>query len=239
MFFFPISDENPTKKKPLISWVIILICVFIFLKYVFEENYIKEQIFISFGMIPALLFGFSELSPSLKVLHPFVTIITSMFIHGGWMHLIGNMTYLYIFGDNIEEVLGKIKFIIFYLTTGSCAALSQAFLDPSSTIPMVGASGAIAGILGAYIIIFPKANIRVFFWFIIFFKIIKIRAVFVLGFWIIIQLISFSGSDVNSGGVAYAAHIGGFISGVILIYFLKRKIIERKKLSKTSLPSSK
>jgi membrane associated rhomboid family serine protease len=104
---------------------------------------------------------------------------------------------------------------------------------------MVGASGAIAGILGAYIIIFPKANIRVFFWFIIFFKIIKIRAVFVLGFWIIIQLISFSGSDVNSGGVAYAAHIGGFISGVILIYFLKRKIIERKKLSKTSLPSSK
>jgi membrane associated rhomboid family serine protease len=125
------------------------------------------------------------------------------------------------------------------LTTGSCAALSQAFLDPSSTIPMVGASGAIAGILGAYIIIFPKANIRVFFWFIIFFKIIKIRAVFVLGFWIIIQLISFSGSDVNSGGVAYAAHIGGFISGVILIYFLKRKIIERKKLSKTSLPSSK
>ena len=239
MFFFPISDENPTKKKPLISWAIISICIFIFLKYVFEENYIKEQIFISFGMIPALLFGFSELSPSLKVLHPFVTIITSMFIHGGWMHLIGNMTYLYIFGDNIEEVLGKIKFIIFYLATGTCAALSQAFLDPSSTIPMVGASGAIAGILGAYIILFPKANIRVFFWFIIFFKIIKIRAVFVLGFWIIIQLISFSGTDINSGGVAYAAHIGGFICGIILIYFLKRKIIQHKKLSKISLPSSK
>ena len=92
MFFFPISDENPTKKKPLISWFIISICIFFFLKYVFEDNYIKEQIFISFGMIPALLFGFSDLSPPLKIIHPFLTILTSMFIHGGWMHLIGNMT---------------------------------------------------------------------------------------------------------------------------------------------------
>jgi len=239
MFFFPISDENTTKTKPLISWLIISICIIIFLKYVFEENYIKEQIFINFGMVPALLFGFSDLSPSLKVIHPFLTILTSMFIHGGWMHLIGNMVYLYIFGDNIEEVLGKTKFIIFYLITGACAALSQAFLDPSSTIPMVGASGAIAGILGAYIILFPKANIKVFFWFIIFFKVINIRAIYVLGFWIIIQLISFSGTETNNGGVAYAAHIGGFICGVILIYFLKGKIIQQNKLSKGSLPSSK
>ena len=239
MFFFPISDENPTIKKPLISWVIIAICIIIFFRYIFEEDYIKEQIFISFGMIPALLFGFTDLSPALKVVHPFFTILTSMFIHGGWMHLIGNMVYLYIFGDNIEEVLGKTKFILFYLITGTGASLSQAFMDPSSTIPMVGASGAIAGILGAYIILFPKAKIKVFFWFIIFFKIINIRAIYVLGFWIIIQLISFSGTSTNNGEVAYAAHIGGFICGLILIYFLKGKIIEKRKLNKGSLPSSK
>ena len=146
-----------------------------------------------------------------------------MFLHGGWMHLIGNMTYLYIFGDNIEDVMGKIKFIVFYLITGTCAALSQALLDPSSTIPMVGASGSIAGVLGAYLMLFPKANIRVFFWFIIFFKIINIRAIFVLGGWIIIQLISFNGTDGNNGGIAYAAHIGGFISGIVLIHFFKNK----------------
>ena len=132
--------------------------------------------------------------------------------------LIGNMTYLYIFGDNIEDNLGRTKFILFYIITGACAALSQAFLDPTSTIPMVGASGAIAGLLGAYVVLFPKAKIKVFFWFIIFFKIIKIRAIFVLGFWIIIQLISFKGSDLNAGGVAYAAHIWlALLSGVILI----------------------
>ena len=115
MFFFPFADENPTTKKPIVSWSIIFICSIIFLNYTFEQDYIKEQIFLSFGMIPAILFGNSELSTTLKVVPAFISIITSMFLHGGWMHLIGNMTYLYIFGDNIEENLGKIKFIIFYL----------------------------------------------------------------------------------------------------------------------------
>ena len=155
------------------------------------------------------------------------------------MHLIGNMTYLYIFGDNIEETLGKVKFIIFYFLTGGCAALTQALLDPSSTIPMVGASGAIAGILGGYLILFPRAKIKVFFWFIIFFKVIKIRAYIVLGGWILIQFISFNGNDLNSDGIAYAAHIGGFISGVILIYIIKNKKKIRHEVSKGSVPNSK
>ena len=169
MFFFPFADENPTKKKPIVSWSIIFICSMFFINYVFEQEYIKDQIVISFGMIPAILFGYSELSTNLKIIPPFLSIITSMFLHGGWMHLIGNMTYLYIFGDNIEETLGKTKFIIFYFLTGGSAALSQAILDPNSTIPMIGASGAIAGVLGAYLVLFPKAKIKVFFWFIIFF----------------------------------------------------------------------
>ena len=239
MFFFPFADENPTKNKPLISWSIILVCFIIFLNYVFEQDYTKEIIFLSFGMIPALIFGYSELSNSLNIIPPIFTIITSMFLHGGWMHLIGNMTYLYIFGDNIEETLGKIKFIIFYLLTGGCAALAQALLDPSSTIPMVGASGAIAGILGGYLILFPRAKIKVFFWFIIFFKVIKIRAYIVLGGWILIQFLSFNGNDLNSGGIAYAAHIGGFISGIILIYIMKNKKKIRHDISKSSVPNSK
>ena len=239
MFFFPFADENPTKNKPLISWSIILVCSIIFLNYVFEQDYTKEMIFLSFGMIPALIFGYSELSDSLNIVPPTFTIITSMFLHGGWMHLIGNMTYLYIFGDNIEETLGKIKFIIFYLLTGICAALAQALLDPSSTIPMVGASGAIAGILGGYLVLFPRAKIKVFFWFIIFFKVIKIRAYIVLGGWILIQFLSFNGNDLNSGGVAYAAHIGGFISGIILIYIMKNKKKIIHKISKGSVPNSR
>ena len=238
MFFFPFADENPTTKKPIVSWSIIFICSLIFLNYVFEQEYIKEQIFLSFGMIPAILFGHSELSSSLKVVPAFISIITSMFLHGGWMHLIGNMTYLYIFGDNVEETLGKTKFIIFYLLTGGFAALSQSILDTDSTIPMIGASGAIAGVLGAYLVLFPKAKIKVFFWFIIFFKVFKIRAFIVLGGWIFIQFLSFSGNDLNSGGVAYAAHIGGFISGIILINIMRNKRT-KPKLTRSSLPDAK
>ena len=238
MFFFPFADENPTTKKPIVSWSIIFICSLIFLNYIFKQEYIKEQIFLSFGMIPGILFGHLELSSSLKVVPAFISIITSMFLHGGWMHLIGNMTYLYIFGDNVEETLGKTKFIIFYLLTGGFAALSQSILDTDSTIPMIGASGAIAGVLGAYLVLFPKAKIKVFFWFIIFFKVFKIRAFIVLGGWIFIQFLSFSGNDLNSGGVAYAAHIGGFISGIILINIMRNKRT-KPKLTRSSLPDAK
>ncbi len=239
MFFFPFADENPTKKTPIISWLIIFACSFIFINQIFDSTYITEQNFLSFGMIPAILFGHSELSGHLKIIPPFLSIFTSMFLHGGWMHIIGNMTYLHIFGDNIEERLGKLKFVIFYLVTGIVAAFSQALIDPTSTIPMIGASGAIAGILGGYLVLYPKAKIKVFFWFIIFVKIIKIRAFIVLGGWIIIQFISFSGTDLNSGGVAYAAHIGGFISGVLLINIMKNKITKKNKTLNGSVPSSK
>ena len=239
MFFFPFADENPTNKKPIISWLIIFACSFIFLKQTSDPMYITEQTFLSFGMIPAILFGHSELSGPLKIIPPFLSIFTSMFLHGGWMHIIGNMTYLYIFGDNIEERLGRLKFIIFYLITGIVAAFSQAIIDPTSTIPMIGASGAIAGVLGGYLVLFPRAKIKVFFWFIIFVKIIKIRAYIVLGGWIIIQFISFNGSDLNSGGVAYAAHIGGFISGVLLINIMKNKTTQKHKILSGSVPNSK
>ena len=239
MFFFPFADENPTNKIPILNWLIIFICSITFLKYIFEHNYVQEQLFISFGMIPAILFGYSELSTQLKVIPAYITIITSMFLHGGWMHLIGNMMYLYIFGDNIEEILGRVKFLLFYFITGIIAALTQALLDPSSTIPMIGASGAIAGILGGYLVLYPKAKIKVFFWFIIFFKVFRIRAFIVLGGWILIQLFSFSGDGFNTGGVAYGAHIGGFVAGAILIKFFHRKKSHIKKSFKGSVPNAK
>lgn len=239
MLFFPFADENPTNKKPIISWLIIFACSSIFLNQIFDPSYITEQNFLSFGMIPAILFGHSELSGPLKIIPPFLSIFTSMFLHGGWMHIIGNMTYLYIFGNNIEERLGKFKFIIFYLITGIVAGLSQAIMDPTSTIPMIGASGAIAGVLGGYLVLYPKANIKVLFWFIIFIKVIRIRAFIVLGGWIIIQFISFNGTDVNSSGVAYAAHIGGFISGILLINIMKNKTIQKNKVLGGSVPDSK
>ena len=239
MLFFPFADENPTNNKPIISWLIIFICSFIFLNQIFDPRYIAEQTFLSFGMIPAILFGHSELSGTLKIIPPFLSIFTSMFLHGGWMHIIGNMTYLYIFGDNIEERLGKFKFIIFYFVTGIVAAFSQAIMDPTSTIPMIGASGAIAGVLGGYLVLYPKANIKVLCWFIIFIKVIRIRAFIVLGGWIIIQFISFNGTDINSGGVAYAAHIGGFISGILLVNIMKNKITQKNKTSSGSVPNSK
>jgi membrane associated rhomboid family serine protease len=155
------------------------------------------------------------------------------------MHLIGNMMYLYIFGDNIEDKLGKAKFLVFYLITGTIAALTQALLDPSSTIPVIGASGAIAGILGGYLVMYPKANIKVFFWFIIFFKVFRIRAFIVLVGWILIQFFSFSGEELNSGGVAYGAHIGGFVSGAILIKFFYRKQRTSNRPFKGSVPNAK
>ena len=235
MFFFPISDINPTQKKPFISWLILFLCVLIF---IFQKNmnFHEEEAFImSYGMIPSVVFNIVELPENLKKIHPFLTLISSMFLHGGWMHLIGNMAYLYIFGDNIEDSMGKIRFIVFYLMCGIFAAFSQALIDFNSITPMIGASGAISGILGGYLVLFPKAKIRVFFWFLIFVRTFNIPAMYVIGGWIFIQF--FNLSDSSSSNVAYAAHIGGFVSGMILILFFKKIISQtKKKLTKGTLP---
>ena len=238
MIFFPVFDDNPTKKKPLICWFIIFLCFIIFL---FQEslNYHEQRkLILSYGMIPSVLLGYNELSFNLVKIPAILTILTSMFMHGGWMHLIGNIGYLYIFGDNIEDCMGRLRFIIFYLICGLIAALSQCSIDINSSTPMIGASGAISGILGGYLILYPKAKVKVFFWFIIFVKTFNIPALYVLGAWILIQFFSFDASASN--GVAYAAHIGGFIAGIVLIkFFKKNNNLKAKKLDFGSLPSSK
>ncbi len=223
MLFFPISDVNPTQKKPYVSWTILVICITIFLSQQLMSFHEEEAFILSYGMIPSVVFQIEELPYKLKKIHPYFTLVSSMFLHGGWFHLLGNMAYLYIFGDNIEDSMGKSRFVIFYILCGVFAAFSQAIIDINSVIPMIGASGAISGILGGYLVLYPTAKIRVFFWFLIFIRTFNIPAMYVIGGWIFLQF--FNLGDSSSNNIAYAAHIGGFIAGIILIMFLKKIII--------------
>jgi len=166
---------------------------------------------------------------------PELTLITSMFMHGGFMHLIGNMLYLWIFADNIEDELGPVKFICFYILSGIAAALTQVFLNTESTIPMIGASGAIGGVLGAYIVNHPKAKVIVLIPLGFFSQIVKIPALYVLGFWFVLQFINSSLSSSEGGGVAYGAHIGGFIFGAVAILFFNKKNKPLPKSSKKNI----
>ena len=228
----PLKDDNPTSSKPIITYCLIIICIFVFLIELASPSYRTGEFFYSYGLIPSVLLGKLKLAPSMYVIPAYLTIITSMFVHGGFMHLIGNMLYMWIFADNIEDSLGKVKFLIFYILCGIGAAMAQVFTDTNSQIPMVGASGAIGGVLGAYLVNYPKAKILVLIPFGFFSQIIKIKALYVLFFWFILQFINSALTNSNGGGVAYAAHIGGFISGVILILFFNKKNKNKSK-SKT------
>jgi len=191
-----------------------------------SQSYKSGELFYSYGLIPSVLMGHDQLPMDLYVVPAYLTIFSSMFMHGGFMHLIGNMLYMWIFADNIEDNLGHIKFLIFYLLAGIGAAMTQVLMDTHSQIPMVGASGAIGGVLGAYLINHPNARVLVLIPFGFFSQLIKIRALYVLGFWFILQFIS------TGGGVAYAAHIGGFVSGMILILFFNKKGRKKNKITK-------
>ena len=229
----PLKDDNPTNTRPIITYCLIAICLLVFIIELSLSSYRDGTFFYSFGLIPSVLLGKLKLSQDLYVIPSYITVITSMFVHGGFMHLIGNMLYMWIFADNIEESIGKIKFLIFYLLCGIGAAMAQVFTDANSQIPMVGASGAIGGILGAYLINYPKAKVLVLIPFGFFSQLIKIKAIYVLGFWFVLQFINSALSTSKGGGVAYSAHIGGFICGIILILiFNKKKIKKNKKIIK-------
>ena len=214
----PLKDDNPTFHKPIVTYIIIGLCVLVFLIQLGSVTYKTGQLFYSYGLVPSVLMGHKELPFDLYAIPSYLTIFTSMFMHGGFMHLIGNMLYMWIFADNIEDSLGPLNFLIFYLLTGVGAAMTQVFMDVNSQVPMIGASGAIGGVLGAYLINYPNAKVLVLIPFGFFSQLLKIKALYVLGFWFILQFIS------SGGGVAYAAHIGGFISGVVLILFFNKKV---------------
>jgi len=209
--FIPIKDDAPTIRKPYLTVSLIVANSLVFLYSVMQGYEGFQMLTFQFGFIPYELIHSRELVPELAV-SPYLTAISSMFMHGGWMHLIGNMLFLWIFGNNVEDYFGPIKFIIFYLVSGLAAIALFTIFGPNSQIPLVGASGAIAGLMGAYIVLHPRARVTVLV-ILFFIQFVVLPAKVVLGIWFLIQLLlSFSGSS-TGGGVAYLAHVGGFVFG--------------------------
>ena len=210
---FPIKDENPTKGKPILTVTLIIVNIVVFLATYLSGQF--DQIIGSYGLKPAEMFAGQRL----------YTIFTSMFLHGGFLHIFGNMLYLWIFGDNIEDI-GRGKFLLVYFGSGIIAGLAQGLLEPNSTVPMIGASGAISGILGAYIVLYPRARVHTL---VGYFGVVMIPAVAFLGFWFVLQVLSASFTLVGaSTGVAYLAHIGGFVAGALMILPVRRAMKKRR-----------
>jgi membrane associated rhomboid family serine protease len=213
---FPIRDHNPSERTPYVTLALIALNVAIFLAGLafLQTDRAISVFYFDYALLPARLTN-GENYPAL---------VTSIFLHGGFMHLAGNMLFLWIFGDNLEDEMGHVPFLIFYLACGIGASLAQVITDPLSQIPTVGASGAIAGVMGGYLLLFPKARVDIFVFFIVFFRIFPIPAWVMLGLWFAIQLFSGLSIDTSMGGVAYWAHAGGFVIGfaVTLPLWLKR-----------------
>jgi len=206
----PLRDTEPSFTKPVVTVMIIVINVFAFFFEIALDEFSHNELMAVFGIVPARL--------------QYSSLITSMFLHGGWMHLIGNMWFLWIYGDNIEDILGHGKYLLFYLACGVAAGLVHVIAEPSSRIPTIGASGAIAGVMGAYMAKFPHSKILTLVPLIIFFTTFEIPAVLILAYWFLLQLFSGVGqigySSAAQGGIAFWAHIGGFVAGYVLIRML-------------------
>ena len=219
----PLRDDNPSRITPLVTISLVVACVIVFVWQLSLGGRGDQQATYSLGLIPSVLFGIHHLPPALVLVPPAATIFTSMFLHGGWMHIIGNMLYLWIFGDNVEDAMGHARFLVFYLTCGVAAALTQALLDPQSTLPMLGASGAISGVLGAYLLLYPRARVLTLVPLGFFSQVVWLPAAFILLLWFGLQLLSNLFTRSGSGGVAFGAHIGGFLAGMLLVGLFKRR----------------
>ena len=201
-YFFPLGIDRPKQRPPLLSYVLMGVMLVAFL----WSRYLEHGT----AMGPSdLIFFPGHGSPW--------TVLTAVFLHVGWFHLLGNMLFLWIFGDNMEDEMGHVGFLLFYLASGIAAGLCQVAADPNSLVPTVGASGAIAGGVGGYLLMFPRARIDILIIIIVIFKIFPVPAWLMLGVWFAIQLFSGATADVSQGGVAYWAHLDGFVAGVILI----------------------
>ena len=209
----PYKDDNPTRTFPFVTIGLIAVNIAVFIWELMQP--VGQQIPLMYGAVPHNLLTFEKTQP----ISPALSIFTSMFLHAGLLHVAGNMLYLWIFGNNIEDSLGHFRFLLFHRFSGIVAAFGHALTDSQSMIPMVGASGAISGILGAYILLFPQARVHTLIFFGFFFQVVRIPAVVVIGFWIVVQLISgFAAKGaLQQGGVAWFAHIGGFLAGLLTI----------------------
>ena len=222
----PLRDKNPTRRTPVITIGLIVAC---FLAFGLELSITAsggdaalERFFDQWGAVPARITAAFESGDYFG--GATLGMITSMFLHGGWLHILGNMLYLWIFGNNVEDRLGRIPFLVFYLVGGIAAALTQVVISPHSNVPLVGASGAIAAALGAYLVLFPGARILSLVFLGFFYQLLEVPALIILGFWFVLQLISGAaalGAETASGGVAFFAHIGGFVLGVVVGLLLR------------------
>jgi len=208
---FPLRDTQPSYSKPVVTVLLIVVNLLVFLFEVSLDPYSRNEFIALYGLVPDHFSG--------------LNVLTSMFLHGGWMHVLGNMWFLWIFGDNIEDILGWGKYLLFYLLCGVAAAMTQVLMSPDSRVPMVGASGAIAGVMGAYMVKFPHSRILSLVTVLVFFTTVEVPAWLMLIFWFFMQFFSGVGSIGYShasegGGVAFAAHVGGFLAGIALIYLL-------------------
>jgi len=228
---FPIQDSVPSRSVPVVTRALILINVVVFF---FELSLSREsiiQLFYLFGVVPA---RFTDPEGAASIGFPigsYWSLLTHQFLHGGWLHIVANMWTLWIFGDNVEDRMGPLRFIIFYLVCGVLAALTQVLVTPDATIPSVGASGAIAGVLGAYLLFFPTARLIVLIPILFFPFFFELPAVIFLVFWFFIQLFSGTAmlaSPQQVGGIAFWAHIGGFIAGMLLCIFFVRRPVRRR-----------
>ena len=203
---FPIRDHNPSRRTPYVTWALIAINIVVFISYwpLFSDERALADFFYRWGLVPA------GAEPT--------TFLTSMFLHGGLMHLAGNMLFLWVFGDNMEDAMGHFGFLSFYLASGLAAAGAQFGADPSSTVPMVGASGAIAGVMGGYLLLYPRARVDILIILVVFIRVIPVPAWLVLGAWFGIQILQGAALPTDAGGVAYWAHAGGFVAGLVLTF---------------------
>jgi membrane associated rhomboid family serine protease len=224
----PLKDYNSTRRFPVLTFALLISNVAVFIMDRLTGHYERVIVQTSQGdmAINHFVGGLSErlaLVPAQIIAHPFIewpTIFTSMFLHGNWLHIGSNMLYLWIFGNNIEDTLGRVRFLPFYFTCGAAAGIAQVLSDPSSSVPMVGASGAVAGILGAYLILFPRARILTLVPVFIIFFTVEVPAFLIIGYWALIQFVNaywLGGGEMGRGGVAYYAHLGGFAAGIALL----------------------
>lgn len=214
----PLKDDAPRDIFPYVTIAIIAINTAVFVYELALGRSGMNHFIYSVAVIPYEITHLTDIGTRALVPPP-LTLITAMFVHGGFFHLAGNMLFLWIFGDNIEDSLGHVKFILFYLLTGLIASSAHVLAVPDSTVPMIGASGAIAGVLGAYFVLFPRANVKTLIFLFVIVTIVRIPAVYFLGIWFVFQILSS-----NSGaGIAWYAHIGGFVSGAVLIKLLVRR----------------
>ena len=216
----PLRDINPTERFAIITFVLIALNIAVFVYELTLGGASSDRFIESYAVIPARLFASAQTDGAIPAA---ATLFTSMFLHGGFLHVAGNMLYLWIFGNNVEDSMGRGRFILFYALCGGIAAYAHALANPYSATPMIGASGAVSGVLGAYLLLYPRARVVTLVFFGFFVRTVEIPAMIVLGFWFVLQFVSALLSSGAPGGVAWYAHVAGFVSGTLLIGLFKRK----------------